>query len=117
MLLIFDSLCRYRQIKKEKELGSSSTVIKTGKQPSRRLLMAKTWLEGYIAPLSEKLPDRDEQHLPGCLTKSAIYDRYKEEMEAIGEEPIKISRFLEMWTESFPTVRIKKVTYYTVNVL
>ena len=71
--------------------------------------MAKTWLEAYITPLSEKQPDRDEQHLPGCLTKAAIFEKYKEEIEAIGEEPIKMSRFLEMWTESFTNVKIKKV--------
>ena len=72
--------------------------------------MANTWLERYTAPLSEKLPDRDEQHLPGCLTKSAIYDRYKEDIEAIEEEQIKISRFLEMW-------KLNKSNQTTVKVI
>ena len=71
--------------------------------------MAKSWLSSYAANLAEKQPDKEELHLPSCLTKLCIFEKYKEEMGAANEDTIEISRFREMWMEHFPHLKINKV--------
>jgi hypothetical protein len=76
---------------------------------SRRYLMAKTWLGDYVRLLSDKQPNKEERHLPSCLTKEWIHKTYAENMTKAQEIPLSHSAFKEMWLKEFQDVKISKV--------
>ena len=78
-------------------------------QPSRRLLQADTWLRNYAQHFGERQPDREEIHLPKCLSKEAIYGLYSEEMVKAKEPTLSLSAFRDMWLKRFRHLKISTV--------
>ena len=58
----------------------------------------------------DKQPDKEEFHLPQCLTKDKIYHVYKDEMERAKEPVLSLSAFQELWLKSFDNVKISTVS-------
>ena len=58
----------------------------------------------------DRQPDKEEFHLPQCLTKDKIYHLYKDEMDRAKEPVLSLSAFQELWLKSFNNVKISTVS-------
>lgn len=67
------------------------------------------WMHKFVMN-TDSMPTNGMRHLPACLTKSAVYEIYKEEMTGKNRPFLAKSTFLyNMWKEQFPDVVIPKV--------
>ncbi|XP_060595320.1 uncharacterized protein LOC132749532 [Ruditapes philippinarum] len=100
---------RYYELKRrlviKEEPLPSITKLKT---PSRVKLQARTWLQNYIQLHAERMPDREELHLPHCVSKDAIFQQYRSAMIEASEKHLSVSSFNDMWLKGFPNVKISK---------
>ncbi|WAR16733.1 hypothetical protein MAR_031327 [Mya arenaria] len=60
---------------------------------------------GFFA---DRQPDREELHLPACLTKDMLFKSYEDEMKQGKIRPVSRSRFHEIWLQQMPNVKIRK---------
>lgn len=67
------------------------------------------WLRTFIEKVGDKLPMRDEIHLPSCMTKSDVYALACDDLTQGGLECSKMSTFYDVWKSEFPNVKIPKV--------
>ena len=79
--------------------------------PSRRHLQAVTWLTKYVKMFGDKQPDKEEFHLPQCLSKDKIYSTYKDEMDRAKQPVLSLSAFQELWLKRFGNVKISTVSW------
>lgn len=71
-----------------------------------------SWMDAYFNLIGDKMPTKDQIHLPSWETQKDIYSRYAEDMNSRGmkEEDIAgISMFYKIWTEQFSNVIIPQV--------
>jgi hypothetical protein len=54
------------------------------KKETTRVNEVKTWMNRYFKLIGDKLPDKDQIHLPSWDTQKAIYQRYKDDMMRMG---------------------------------
>ena len=102
---------RYREIKKRvRDNESLTTNVPRINNPSRRSLQAGTWLDKYIRNFGERQPDREEVHLPKCLSKETVYGISVKEMERSKEPILSISGFRDFWLKNFSHVKICTVS-------
>lgn len=50
------------------------------KRSSIRVEEAKTWMDRYFNLIGDKLPDKNQIHLPSWDKQKNIYERYKDDM-------------------------------------
>jgi len=86
------------------------------KKPSEKLSNAKSWMTQYFKLVGDKMPDKDQTHLPSWDSRKAIYARYKNDMEIefqgeAANKIISLSKFYKLWKTAFPLVIIPKVCY------
>lgn len=78
---------------------------------------AVAWMERYFNLIGDKMPDKDQIHLPCWETQKDIFCRYSGDMQIRGcpqEELLGISMFYKVWTDNFPNVVIPKVCEYNI---
>lgn len=71
---------------------------------------AVAWMERYFNLIGDKMPDKDQIHLPCWETQKDIYHRYSSDVQKRGEEILGISMFYKIWTEKFSNVVIPEVS-------
>ena len=64
-----------------------------------------SWLRTFIAKVGDKLPTKDEVHLPSCLTKADVYALASDDLSQGGLEVCKLSTFYEIWRSKFSNVK------------
>lgn len=84
------------------------------KNPTEKLLTAKSWMTRYFKLVGDKMPDKDQTHLPSWDSRKAIFNRYQDDMkeefqEEIADHMISLSQFYKLWKRDFPSVVIPKV--------
>ncbi|WAR31546.1 hypothetical protein MAR_034088, partial [Mya arenaria] len=78
------------------------------RRPTEAGVHAAKWLEDYIRFFADRQPDREELHLPACLTKDMLFKSYEDEMKQGKIRPVSRSRFHEIWLQQMPNVKIRK---------
>ncbi|WAR29289.1 hypothetical protein MAR_002857 [Mya arenaria] len=78
------------------------------RRPTEAGVHAAKWLEDYIRFFADRQPDREELHLPACLTKNMLFKSYEDEMKQGKIRPVSRSRFHEIWLQQMPNVKIRK---------
>ena len=69
-----------------------------------------SWLRLFIAKVCDKMPTKEEIHLPSCLTKADIYALVSDELSHGGiQQSCMKSKFYQIWQTHFPHVKIPKV--------
>ena len=75
------------------------------------------WMDAYFNLIGDKMPDKNQIHLPSWETQKDIYSYYIGDINDRGmsEEKIAgISAFCKIWTEQFSNVVIPQVWVNTV---
>ena len=73
---------------------------------------ASAWMGVYFNLIGDKMPDKDQVHLPSWETQKDIHSRYAQDMKERGmsdEDILGISMFYKIWTDHFPKVVIPQV--------
>ena len=75
---------------------------------------AIAWMERYFDLIGDKMPDKNQIHLPCWENQKDVYNRYCTDLEkeATKEEILGISMFRKIWGESFANVVIPEVSCY-----
>ena len=75
---------------------------------------AIAWMERYFDLIGDKMPDKNQIHLPCWENQKDVYNRYCTDLEKRGnkEEILGISMFRKIWGESFANVVIPEVSCY-----
>ena len=80
---------------------------------SEKVARAVTWFEKFVFESGDDAPDEKKVYLPSCYTKSDIFESFVTHMKTLGfsEETdlIKISCFLNIWSQHFGHVSISPV--------
>lgn len=98
-----------QQIVSQKELTHGNLGKKRHNTKAESVTM---WMDVYLNLIRDKMPDKDQIHLPSWETHKDIYSRYLEDMQKRGvseEEIAGISVFYKMWNEEFSNVVIPQV--------
>ena len=94
--------------------GSSPIDTSDGRSQQRfsseRYLEAKNFIGELARRCGDHQPDFEEIHLPCSITKSSAYEEYSSEKTAVGQQPLSKQRFLDVWKDNFPHVKIRKVS-------
>ena len=72
---------------------------------------AKAWMTRYFHLIGDKMPHKNQIHLPSWETQKDIYTRYKSDMELqqIPEsEMVALSSFFRIWTDEFPMLLFQR---------
>ena len=80
------------------------------KKPTIRGDECKIWMEKIIG---DKIPDKNQIHLPSWDKQKDIYLRYTNDMHAKGiseDQLVVLSTFYRMWKDDFPNVHIPAVS-------
>jgi hypothetical protein len=80
------------------------------KKPTVR---GKIWMERYFNLIGDKLPDKDQIHLPSWDKQKDIYQRYKTDMIDKGipeDQLVVLSTLYRMWRDDFSNVHIPVVS-------
>lgn len=70
------------------------------------------WMGAYFKLIGDRMPDKNQVHLPSWETQKDIYSRYLKDMKERGmseEEIAGISMLYKIWTEQFSNVVIPQV--------
>lgn len=66
------------------------------KKVSTRVNEAKTWMERYFNLIGDKMPDKNQIHLPSWDKQIDIYQRFKDDMQKMG-----MSTMLWVWIHRY----------------
>ena len=100
----------YKQVPLEtKEIPEIMTGFKTN--------AARSWMHNYFHTTGEKMPQRNQIHLPSFLNKYGVYSKFKEEMVKLKDAPLSYSRFCRMWRSEFTYVVIPPVSCVLVFIM
>lgn len=75
------------------------------------------WMDAYFNLIGDRMPDKNQLHLPSWENQKNIYSRYLQDMQkrGIGDEEIAgISVFYKIWTEQFSNVVIPQVCAFFI---
>jgi hypothetical protein len=78
---------------------------------SCRSEQAIAWMAKWFHLVGDQMPDSNMTHLPHFLTREAVYQEMRRELERAGNEVISMSHFYATWTANFPRVTIPKVCF------
>ena len=76
-------------------------------------IRAISWLRMFFDKVGDRMPTKDDIHLPSCLTKSDVYSLACDDLSQGGLECCSLVTFYKIWTEEFPHVKIPNVSYYS----
>lgn len=104
------------------------------KKVCTRVSEAKTWMERYFNLIGDKMPDKNQIHLPSWDRQIDIYQRFKDDMKEMGminkgldlyvdikvllfvvhegipeKQIVVLSSFYRIWNKDFPHVVIPEV--------
>ena len=79
------------------------------KRPNTKTEAAKAWMERYFNLIGDKMPDKNQIHLPCWETQKDIYQRFCNDIGFRKEETLGISMFYKIWVETFSNVVIPEV--------
>ena len=68
-----------------------------------------SWLRTFIQKIGDRMPTKDEIHLPSCLTRADVYALAVDDLSQGGLHCCKLSTFYDVWKSHFPNVKIPKV--------
>jgi len=71
-----------------------------------------SWMSAYFTLIGDKMPDKQQTHLPSWETEKAIYNRYVGDMKQrrlSDDEIAGISAFYKIWSDQFSNVIIPQV--------
>lgn len=108
-MLFFSYYERLKQLKEAEFQQEPTEDVAADKGRGRSLAydLALEWFQGLIKN-ADHMPNCRTQTLPSCLTKSAVYNIY---CEQISGKPSARSTFLyNIWRKQFPNVIIPKVS-------
>lgn len=103
---------RYKRIFSQ----SRSGVVQITRKPSTRGSSMKStealaWMNAYFDLIGEKMPHKNQIHLPHFLTKGDVYDIMKRELKDEGlTQVISSSHFYRLWNHQFKNVVIPAVS-------
>ena len=82
------------------------------KRQNTKTEAAIAWMERYFNLIGDKMPDKDQIHLPCWENQKDIYYRYRTDLEQRGNqgEILGISMFYKVWGDSFSKVVIPEVS-------
>jgi len=94
----------YERARKLREGGEDVN----GRGRSLSFDIAYKWFEGFVLS-ADSMPNCGTKTLPSCLTKTAVYQIYKEQLA--GKPLLAKTTFLySLWKTKFPNVIIPKVS-------
>ena len=97
----------YKEIKRKSGKENIFHPLPSASNKSVMYDAAKEWFLKFIRH-AEYMPNTDTKNLPSCLTKKAVYNLYKDDMQEKGV--ISRTTFIyRMWQKEFPWVIIPKV--------
>ena len=97
-------------LKGQKEIEHGN---KGKKRSNTRTEGAKAWMTRYFHLVGDKMPHKDQIHLPSWESQKDIYTRYKSDMQLqqIPEtEMVALSSFYRIWADDFSNVVIPEVS-------
>jgi len=68
---------------------------------------AASWLESYFMFHGDYMPNSEEIHLEP-IDRVTIYREYVDDMKRLREEHLSITKFIFLWKEGFPNVKIRE---------
>ena len=77
------------------------------------VMSAKFGWKRYFNLIGDKIPDKNQIHLPSWDKQKDIYLRYTNDMHAKGiseDQLVVLSTFYRMWKDDFPNVHIPAVS-------
>ena len=78
------------------------------KRANTKAESVSAWMDAYFNLIGDKMPDKNQIHLPSWETRKDIYNRYFGDMKDRGmseEEIAGISVFYKIWTDQFSNLR------------
>ena len=105
-----------RTVKRTIKLVASGAPADHGNKGQRRACRktdsAIAWMRRYFNLIGDRMPHKNQIHLPSWETRKAYYYRYKADMEAQASEDdnvVCISMFYKLWKRYFKDVVIPEV--------
>ena len=83
------------------------------KRQNTKTEAAVAWMDRYFNLIGDRMPDKNQIHLPCWETQKDIYNRYCSDMVSRGslqEGFLGISMFYKVWNERFSNVVIPEVS-------
>ena len=106
----------YTYLRKFKE-GSLASNIRKGRDRSVCYEDALQWLVDYSNCHADRMPDKKDVLLPYKTRKIRIYELYLEENTNEMKTSLSRSAFMEMWMDTLPHLKIKKVKCFRYHKL
>ena len=107
------SSCTLYRMQKRVASGEEYTHGNFGKRRvNTKAESVSAWMNAYFNLIGDKMPHKDQLHLPSWETQKDIYHRYVGDMTKRGiseEEVAGISIFYKVWTDEFSNVVIPQV--------
>lgn len=75
---------------------------------------SRAWMVYYFNGYGEKMPMKNQIHLPSYLTKQKLFDRMKEDLDKKDDVYLSYSRFCRLWKSEFSNVIIPPVNIYII---
>lgn len=112
MIYNISSFTMYR-MQKRVVCGEEPTHGNVGKRRvNTKAESVSTWMDAYFNLIGDKMPHKNQLHLPSWETQKDIYYRYVGDMKKCGiseDEIAGISIFYKVWTDEFSNVVIPQV--------
>ena len=107
------SSCTLYRMQKRLACGEEPSHGNLGKKRvNTKVESVFAWMNAYFSLIGDKMPHKNQLHLPSWETQKDIYYRYVGDMtqRGISENEIAgISIFYKVWTDDFPNVVIPQV--------
>lgn len=68
-----------------------------------------SWLRSFFHKIGDRMPTKEQIHLPSCLTRADVYALAVDDLTQGGLQCCKRSTFYDVWKTNFPNVKIPKV--------
>ena len=114
----------YRTLRRMKQkiiLGEEMEHGNLGKKRrNTKTEAAIAWMDRYFNLIGDKMPDKDQIHLPCWENQKDIYHRYCNDFKSRGsmeEDLLGISLFYKVWIDHFSNVIIPEVSKIVVHLL
>lgn len=109
--LDLDHNAYYRALKKYRggACAAGSSYLRKKGEMTATSVEAIDWMEEYFTSHGDRMPDRDEIHLPYKTRMIYVYRRYLEDTFSPEKEQISRAQFYRLWGHHFPNVKAKKV--------
>ena len=72
-------------------------------------IRAISWMRMFFNKVGDRMPMKDDVHLPSCLTKADVYSLASDDLCQGGLGCCSRASFYRIWKEEFPHVKIPRV--------